>query len=186
MGKQNVNTPKTFSELTNSTHLSSATNYNSGTVDIASDASDSEAFSTALLQNTALALTDPYLAPDGVYPIVAVPNHKTPLWKILFAKEGKDYTFSFWAHPDIHEAFMNEVMDVRAQYAIATDEEKKNWNRTMPMPPYIAQMVELQTGFEYGSTEFKKVVARDDDLRIFFVDEKMMNHYRYSDAEYHV
>lgn len=174
---------KTFSDhlvKKDTTTRTDAGEINDGKVNIASDATDSEAFSTALLQNTALALTDPYLAPDGTYPIVAIPNNKTPLWKIIFSKEGNDWMYAYWAHPVVHEEFMAEVKRSHDSYEHFKDSNSSLTEYLGPeirMPPYIAQAVEFNTGFEFGSEPFKQFVANDEELQYFWINKDSIGRY---------
>ena len=186
MTDKTINEPKSFSEHVvdrESLTLGAASStYNDGRVEIASDANDREAFSTAILQNTAVALTDPYLAPDGTYTIQKYPKsgpNAGSKWKIIFSKENGLWTYAYWAHPAVHEMFMKEVERRHHSYQHSVDRGDKEYlGQEMSMPPYIAKTVEYDIGHEFGSEDFKKYVASHEELQYFWIDKKSIGKYR--------
>ena len=178
--------PKSFSE-----HLekrdaitrTDATELNDGKVNIESSASDSEAFATAILQNAAVALTDPYLAPPGNYIVHKYVNRQGELkWKITLHKGKKgDFRYSFWVDPLVHKMFMDETRRLHDVYKNFIDTRKHGeefagiW---FDIPPWIMKLVEIESGYEFGTEPFFLYCAVIDDLHPFFIDKDELNKYK--------
>ena len=100
---------KTFDEHAKGSNLSEATEINDADITISSDATDEEAFEQALMQNIGMALTEPELAPPGVYPVVRFPRTGDCAWKIDFHKGVDDWGFTYQVSPWVKDMFFNEV-----------------------------------------------------------------------------
>ena len=166
---------KSFSEHTKAPKASAATGLNDGKLNLPSG-SDSDVFAAAVVQNTAMALTEPSLAPDGTYPIIEYPRGaKVPQWKIIFSKEGQEWTYAYWAHPVVHKKFMDHIEAKHKQY----EANPANYlGSVFPMPPWVALVVQFDTGLEYGSEGFMKFAANNDELQYFFVDKELLKMHR--------
>ena len=170
---------KKFSELIDSSKGSEATTHNNAQVDIDSNASDSEAWGTALLQNEALALTDPYLAKDGTYTLAGYPSRiDATKWKVCFTKEGDEWMYWYWAHPTVHEQFIKEIEIAHYNYGEWLDKGKPGeWlGHELRLPPYIALSMQFETGLDPATDEFKTYVA--NNAPYYFVDKDSLDEYR--------
>lgn len=170
---------KSFSELTDKSTPSSQTNYNDGVVSITSDATQKEAQMQAVMQNTGVALTDPYLAMDGTFDLVKFPpNADKPFWKVTFTRKGQDYQFSYFCVPHVHKEFMEEIEARHKTYEEEMSKGKEWIGHEISMPPYIAQMTEIQCGFRHGSDPFKEYIAKDPNYDFFWIDKNEMQRWK--------
>lgn len=165
-----------FSNLTKEVNPSSATSFNDGKVDIAKDANDDEAFSTAVAQNAGVALTDPYLTRDGEYWLWAYPNKKTPVMG-LRCKLGKDnWAYWPWAHPEAHKMFMQEVEDQHQMYAQAERKNEVFKGVEYAVPPYIGIFVSMKVEEPAGGPEWCKYIVKHYPK--FWIDQKTKELYK--------
>lgn len=164
---------KSFSELTKTPTASSGSTYNDGRVEIDSDATDRESRTSAMLQNMAVALTDPFLAQDGEYDLNKFPpNADVPFYKVTFTRKGSDYQFSYFAQPHIHKQFMEEIEARHGLYRDTMELTSEYVGHEISMPPYIAQMAEAICGCEYGTDPFKEYISRISDYDFFWIDKR--------------